>query len=161
MRVAAIAISAARRRGGSPALWTAIAWATVGMLGGVATLAFAEHVRPRHSARIVTVPIALPAKKSATSHGPWFSQEVSLLAQCRKELYQGNSLRALEALDRYSREFPLGELVPEALLLRVEVLRARGDHTRARALANQFVAHNPQSRYAAAMRKLMAEARPK
>ena len=67
----------------------------------------------------------------------------------------------MEMLDRYATEFPMGELAARAFLLRVEVLRERGDHRRARALANQFVASNPRSPYAASMRKLIGEARPR
>src|SRR5262249_13702807 len=88
-------------------------------------------------------------------------REAALLAQSRRDLSQGNSLAALDGLDRYTREFPHGELPPDALLLLVEALRTRGEHTRASAVAGQFVAKNPQSPYAASMRRLLNEPRPR
>jgi outer membrane protein assembly factor BamD (BamD/ComL family) len=137
-----------------------LTWLMIGMLGGAATLALAQRV-PQRQSSLASVAAAKADKKAANQHGPWFAREVWLIAQCKKELYQGNSVRAMEVLDRYAQEFPLGELVPQALLLRVEVMRARGERTRALAIANQFVANNPKSPYAGPMRRFIGEARPR
>ena len=139
---------------------TIITWLGIGMLGGAATLGVAQRVPVRHSV-LMAAPATATAKKALSKHGPWFAREMWLMAQCRRELYQGNSVRAMETLDRYAQEFPLGELVAQALLLRVEVMRTRGERTRALAIANQFVASNPKSPYAEAMRRFIGEAQPK
>jgi hypothetical protein len=138
-----------------------VMWLGIGMLGGAATLAIAQRVPLRHSAPPTAAPVSVGARKSHGKHGPWFARETWLIAQSKKELYQGNSVRAMEILDRYAEEFPLGELVPRALLLRVEVMRARGERLRALAIANQFVANNPRSPYADSMRKFLDEPRPR
>ena len=64
-------------------------------------------------------------------------------------------------LDAYAREFPRGELAPQALLFRIEALRARGANVRAMAIAHQFVTHNPKNRWSTPMRRLIREARPR
>jgi hypothetical protein len=140
---------------------TIITWLAIGMLGGAGTLAVAQRVPVRHTALVAATPAIATPKKAHSKHGPWFAREMWLVAQCRRELYQGNSVRAMEMLDRYAQEFPLGELVAQALLLRVEVMRTRGERTRALAIANQFVANNPKSPYAESMRRFIGEARPK
>jgi hypothetical protein len=142
---------------------TALRWAIVGMLGGFATLGVVQHERAPQPMPVTTTVTSLTETKAqeTKTRSPSFSREIVLLAQCRKELAEGNSVRAMEILDRYDREFPFGKLVAEALLLRVEILRTRGERARALALAHQFVARNPKSPYAASMRKLIGEARPR
>ena len=144
-------------------------WVGVGMIGGVATLGVIAHesveqqiaaALPARSATVSTPPaLAKPTAVRVRPKRPSLAREAALLAQSRKDLSQGNSAAALDGLDRYLREFPRGDLAPEALFLLIEVLRARGGHARALALASHFVTKNPHSPYTASMRRLMGEAR--
>jgi outer membrane protein assembly factor BamD (BamD/ComL family) len=62
---------------------------------------------------------------------------------------------ALDALDSYDRTFPSGTLAPEAAVLRVQALLARGDRAAAIALTDAFLRAHPASPYAAKMRALV------
>jgi outer membrane protein assembly factor BamD (BamD/ComL family) len=65
---------------------------------------------------------------------------------------------ALAALRSYAREHPHGALRQEATLLRIEALHRAGDRARARALAERFLADNPNSPHAPRVRALGLDA---
>jgi hypothetical protein len=140
-----------------------IRWAGIGMLGGAALLGIVRQEPAPQPNLIAATSTPRPEGTApcTSTRSPSFAREGALLARGRRELSEGNSARAMDVLDRYEREFPHGDLAPEALLLRVELLRARGEKVRAVALANQFVASNPKSPYAALLRKLIGEAQPR
>ena len=57
------------------ALWTALAWVGIGMLGGAATLASAQQLRARHSAPATTAPRARVEKRSKVTSGCRYQHE--------------------------------------------------------------------------------------
>jgi hypothetical protein len=79
--------------------------------------------------------------------------EVALLDAVRTALDGGSAARAMELLDRYEREFPRGQLLPEALLFRVRAYRAAGNAPAASNLAAQLLAKSPEGAYANRVRE--------
>jgi hypothetical protein len=101
----------------------------------------------------VLAPIAPIASKK---NGPSLSDEVKELDRARAALNSGDASRAIEALDQHDKQFGTALLGPEAMVLRIEALSARGDKNGAAALANQFLAVYPHSAYASRVRSLLA-----
>jgi hypothetical protein len=146
------------------ALW--LRWLLLGMAAGMSALVFFHLRRASAEASTMTAahvvsPESPRAPLPPTSCCASLVRERAFIARSRRELAEGNSIRALDVLDRYSLEFPRGALATEAMLMRVDLLRSRGDRARALALASQFIAQNPKSPGAAAMRRLIGEARPR
>ena len=93
---------------------------------------------------------AAHASSSAGSQ-PDIAQEIKNIDTARALLRQGRSKEALSALDQGKSK----SLGVEATVLRIEALFQKGDHARARALANSFLAAHPKSPYASRIRALM------
>jgi len=87
---------------------------------------------------------APPGAKAATPPvvKTLFDEQRSIEA-ARAAVARGDAATALSTLDEYRRDYPQGQFGPEALALRVEALRARGDHDAARAFARQFERRYP------------------
>jgi hypothetical protein len=83
--------------------------------------------------------------------------EVRLLDEARAALSSTDGPRALDALQRYARQFPAGTLNLEATVLRIEALFMTGSSSAATALARDFLAAHPTSTHAARVRRLLAE----
>jgi hypothetical protein len=112
-----------------------------------------ERTRP-HGARARLA----PERESTSSNEPppapaALATEVGLLKQAREALRQGDAARASSLLDAYDSAHG-SALRAEATLLRVEVLSAQGRSEPARALAQRFVAENPNSPLADRARRL-------
>jgi hypothetical protein len=82
------------------------------------------------------------------------SREVTRLRHARALLVGGSAANALEVLDGYAREFPLGTLRVEAAALRIEAVAALGDRVSARRLATEFLTRFPSSPLAARVRQV-------
>jgi hypothetical protein len=118
------------------------------------------------SAPVVEAPTAAPSsppavrsarrEPSAPAAQPDIALEIASIDVARKALRAGNSSGAIAELDRYEATFGrAGSLAPEATVLRIEALLARGDKARATALATAFVAAHPKSPLAARVRTLI------
>jgi hypothetical protein len=99
-------------------------------------LARSELATPKPIARAPRVPEARLA------------QEVAALDAVRAALGSGDTKRGLALLVSFARDFPAGELAPEATLLRVEALLAFDRPERAAQVARAFLRANPSSHYA-------------
>lgn len=94
------------------------------------------------------------AKPSASA----LAEEVQLLDRARAALEGGDAASAIEALERRDQRFGGGALGPEARVIRIEALLARGDRARAAAEARSFLASHPDSPLASRVRSLLAAA---
>ena len=82
------------------------------------------------------------------------AEEVAQLQKAKLALTGGNAGQALAELNTYAQRFPRPRLGAEATVVRIEALLASGDTTRAKALAESFLAKNPSSPYATRLRSL-------
>ncbi len=113
-----------------------------------------------------TAPVALedlpalpmPAAASGAASGAKattsLADEVAQLQKAKLALKSGNGRQALSELATYAQRFPRPLLGAEAGVVRIEALQATGDTLRAKSLAESFLARDPQSPYAARLRKL-------
>jgi hypothetical protein len=99
--------------------------------------------------RVAPLPSAAPAKPSVR-------RELELIAQAREALTKGDGPACLAAVDVHDREFPAGQFVLEAKVMRIEASLATGDRDRARSLAREYLAKNPGSPYEARVRSLLS-----
>jgi hypothetical protein len=97
---------------------------------------------------------------SAASDDNGLAAEVAALDRAREALAGGSVPAALGALDDYQRSFPHGVLGQEAAVLRIEALVKGGNTAAAKALADRFLAANPQSPHAPRIRRLVGEQDP-
>jgi hypothetical protein len=88
------------------------------------------------------------------------AREVALLDAVRVALEGGYAAQAGELLDRYERDFPHGQLEPEALLFRVRAYGAAGNMAAASALSAQLLAKAPEGRYADRVREAVTHLTP-
>jgi hypothetical protein len=87
--------------------------------------------------------------------------ELALLERAQGALNAGEVHYAVAILDSYAERFPAGDMRDEAVVLRIEALARAGDHAQASQLADAFLAHAPESPYAARIRSLvLAHANP-
>ncbi len=102
----------------------------------------------------------LPSVVSGNSSAPTgkpqasLADEVAQLQKAKLALKGGNPAQALTELGIYGQRFPRPMLGAEASVLRIEALSQSGDGARAKALAEAFLAKNPNSPYAARLRSL-------
>jgi hypothetical protein len=82
-------------------------------------------------------------------------RELAQLEEARVALRDRNPGLAIEALNRYVRDFPSGGMRIEATALRVEALVALGQHEQGRALAQSFLTSYPSSPVAMRVRSLL------
>jgi hypothetical protein len=88
-------------------------------------------------------PTPAPAASAARRSGTSLFDEQRSIESARAAVARGDAGAALTILDDYQRSYPQGQFGPEALALRVEAVRARGDLTQARSLAAQFARRYP------------------
>jgi TolA-binding protein len=67
---------------------------------------------------------------------------------------------AHQALDQLAKEFPKGELVPDALILRGQVYYHEGELRKARAQFDQFLSKYPSNEKARLVRRMVSELAP-
>jgi TolA-binding protein len=91
---------------------------------------------------------ATPPPENPVSATSEVREEIQLLDQARTAVRAEAPERALERLARYAERFPRGVFRQEAMVLRIEALRQRGDRGRAATLARQFLAEHPESPHA-------------
>lgn len=115
----------------------------------------------------VTSPDRLPNAKPVTAKrnpAPTdqssFDEELRLLSQARGGLESNDIAACLRAVDEYEARFPRRLFSQEMAVLRIEALAKSGERARAHALAESFLAANPQSPYAARARTLAARTVP-
>jgi hypothetical protein len=82
------------------------------------------------------------------------AEEVAQLQKAKLALKGGNPAEALSELNVYAQRFPRPRLGAEATVVRIEALSASGNTDRAKALAEGFLAKNPNSPYAGRLRSL-------
>jgi hypothetical protein len=98
----------------------------------------------------VRVPDALPTS---------VPREVEAIDRARDALRSGNPLLAIDAVEKYRREWPSGMLGIEATVLGIEARFAAGQSELAARQARDFLATHGDSRYAARLRALLASSR--
>jgi hypothetical protein len=106
---------------------------------------------PTSAGKTTGDPSGRPRDSEAT-----LAQEVALLDAVRVALDGGRAAQAMELLDRYERDFPHGQLAPEALLFRVRTYGAAGNTSAASSLAAQLLAKTPDGRYADRVREAVS-----
>jgi hypothetical protein len=118
------------------------------------------------SSALVPPPLAPLAQESPTvarsssvprnvRHGASsLSAQVALVEAARVAVATGAFAEALHATARYEREFPRGQLLPDAEVLAVEALSARGDRDACRERAARFVARYPNDPHVARVKAL-------
>ncbi|HEY2410402.1 MAG TPA: hypothetical protein VGI10_30560 [Polyangiaceae bacterium] len=114
---------------------------------------------PDSSGAPASTPRSASARSAPSAHSqPDLARDIAALDQVRQALRAGRSNDALAALARYDAEFgKSGALRVEANVLRIEATARAGDRARAQTLARAFLAQNPQSPYAARVRKILQE----
>jgi hypothetical protein len=75
------------------------------------------------------------------------SREVAMLDTAR-QMVSRDPAGTLQTLDDYEKQFPHGDLAPEALVLRIEALVRSGQRPVAQRLGNDYLARNPGSPHA-------------
>ncbi|HEU4534250.1 MAG TPA: hypothetical protein VFS00_09030, partial [Polyangiaceae bacterium] len=88
------------------------------------------------------------------------SLEAAGLEAARRALQGGDAARALALLDQLQREFPQGQMGPEALMMRLDAMVSRGDRAGAAAIARRRLAAQPNGPYAARLRALAGGGAP-
>lgn len=83
-------------------------------------------------------------------------EEIALMDQARAALRLGAPQSALSTLDQYRIRFPRGSFGQESQALRIEALAADGSRARAVGLANEFLAHYPNSPHSDRLRRIVA-----
>ncbi len=82
-------------------------------------------------------------------------REIDLIGAAREALTKDEAHECLAAVRAYEREFPSGQFLVEAKVMRIEATAMSGERGRARTLARDFLAKNPRSPYDARMRSLL------
>ena len=117
----------------------------------------------RPSAPPAMAPTTRPATPPASNPGHLplrrLGEEARSLDEASAALARGDPELALHLLDRHGREFPNGQLAPEAALVRLQALKLKGDHAAADTLARQLSSHQPNSRYADRVREIVGQER--
>jgi hypothetical protein len=93
-------------------------------------------------------------RAGATSANSRLSAEVAALDAVRTALAIGAPEQALRGIDAYRREFPQGELTPDAHVLEVEALAAKGDRAATRRESERFLARYPKDPHVTRVRWL-------
>jgi hypothetical protein len=106
------------------------------------------------SVAVNSPPLAPPAPSA-----PGLTRGMSHLEAARAALAAGDPATALAHVSDYDRDFPNGELSPEASVLRIEALAAMGANADAIAAADRFLAATPNSPHARHVRAIVAPLR--
>ncbi len=115
---------------------------------------------PRAERSAAPLPERTPPKTAAAVAAPAapssnLAEEVRLLQEAQRELGR-DPKGAQKKLEEHARRFGAGALGEEATVLRVQTLKASGDHAGAAAVGQQFLQKYPQSAHAARVRALIA-----
>ncbi len=113
----------------------------------IAALAAPPAIAPSASA----VPVSVPAPNASA-----LALEVASLDRARRALAAKDPAEAIRLLDVYEREVPVRVLGPEAQVLRIEAVAARGDRAEAKRLGEQFLIVYPRDPHADRVRRLLA-----
>ena len=92
---------------------------------------------------------ARPADKTS------LADELSALDAAREALGSGDASGALRRSTSTTRRFPRATLGPEATMLRIEALVARGERAAAERVGKAFVEAHPKSPYEGRIRSLL------
>ncbi len=115
----------------------------------------AEPLRPQQAER-ESEKATTPRGGTRSPASPQLSEEIRLIDSARTSLRQGEPRVAIRYLSQYSARFPNGRFSLEAAALRIESLAASGEQSRARALAQRFIANHPKSLLVERVRKYAA-----
>jgi hypothetical protein len=117
----------------------------------------------RSSSESVTAPtaavVARPTRRGSADHGvppSTLAAEVAALDAARTAIASGAFDESLQVVDRYHRDFPAGELAPDADVLAMEALASKGDRARVAERAKEFLARYPRDPHVARVRWLAA-----
>ena len=151
----------------SPAL-TAVA-ALVGFVIGAGIYGFAQAAHAKQhtpAAEIIKLPAptaltetakAAPAEAKKDSDAPEAKPaapsdseqkadpESEMLQSAREQLSSGNAAAALTSLEHMRKRFPKGNLAQDRELLRIEALKAKGQHGAAKTAARKFAKAHPNN----------------
>jgi hypothetical protein len=97
--------------------------------------------------------------KAAHAESSTFDEELALLSAARSGLETKDIPASLRAVERYQTRFRSGLFAEEMEVIRIDALAASGERARAHVLAEQFLAANPRSTYAARVRSLAERTR--
>lgn len=100
------------------------------------------------------VPSAVRARPTSPP-GASIDREVELLDAVKTKLSAGETAEASSTLDVYDSEFRDGTLRPEATVLRVRTLLARGDRAAAEKIGEDFLDKHPTGVHAKRIRALL------
>lgn len=105
----------------------------------------------------VEAPAVEPAPVAARQPAPRaaLAEEIARLDAVRQLLAANQLAPALAALQSYERDYAGGSLRQEATLLRIEALQRAGRRAEARALAERYLADNPDSPHGPRIRALV------
>jgi hypothetical protein len=91
------------------------------------------------SSTTATAPTHVTSRPSVAA-----SEEIRDIEAARAALSRGDTNAALAQLDTYDSSHPNGQLKPESMALRIQVLSITGKTTEAHTLANEFAQQYPQ-----------------
>lgn len=107
----------------------------------------------------ISAPPVIAASASATAvpapNASALALEVVSLDRARRALAAKDPAEAIRLLDVYEREVPVRVLGPEAQVLRIEAVAARGDRAEAKRLGAQFLLVYPRDPHADRVRRLL------
>lgn len=107
----------------------------------------------RSQSQRAPAPAAPPVRPSPPSST--LAAQVALLDAARTAVSSGATAEALRLAERYRTEFPNGALSPEAEVVAIEALVARGAHADASERAGSFFARYPGDPHAARVKRLV------
>jgi TolA-binding protein len=136
------------------ATWITIGAAASVALGFVASTLLdpAPAATPQAAATLTPAPSPAPpaaapsdisAEPTAPANAASF-EEARKIEAARAAVSRGDAATAIAQLDDYDSSHPNGQLKPESMALRIQVLTSSGKTTEARALANEFERKYPQ-----------------
>lgn len=94
------------------------------------------------------------SERGPSAKTPTIAREIAALDGARAALERNDPTAALAAVDSLEREGAVA-LGPEATVIRVQALLARGETAKATALARRFLAENPSTPHATRMREVI------
>jgi TolA-binding protein len=126
------------------------------------------HEKETTTHRVTSTDTPVKARQSASNDAPSpaaspsatgssFSDELRAFEKAHVAFASGAVTTAASALDDYERDFPHGALSLEARVLRIEILRARGNVPEFRAKARAFLEANPSAPEARRVRNLLEQ----
>lgn len=99
-----------------------------------------------------------PARPAVPDSASTLAAEAAAIDRARRALSAGSPSSAIELLDRYDRESATHALAPDALALRIQAEKARGNDAVATKLAEKFLASHPNDPHADRVRRLLSSA---